>query len=285
MHLKVERGLSPNTLMSYKSDLEKYLFYFKDAGIKDIADIKRKKIIDYLLDLKDQGLKTTSIARNLVSIRMFHSFLVNEGQLKEDVTAVIEAPKLFKKLPQVLTLNQVDKLLVMPSKQTPVGIRDKAMIELLYATGLRVSELVNLKLANVAFKTGLVRCLGKGSKERIIPVGKVARKHIAKYVEKARGHFLVRGPVEEIFLTRLGKSFTRTGFWKMLKGHTKHLGIDEVSPHTLRHSFATHLLERGADLRSVQEMLGHSDIATTQIYTHINKERLKSIHEKYHPRA
>jgi len=282
-YLLVERGLSKNTLSSYKIDLLKYISFLKKQNISDFEKVSRKEITAYLFNLKDLKLKSSSIARNLTAIRTFHRFLTEERKIKEDVTTLIESPKLFKKLPNFLSAEQVDKLLNTPDLSKPAGIRDKAMIELLYATGLRISELINIKLEDIHIEMGFIRCFGKGSKERVIPLGKIAQQHIQNYILKARSDFLIHGQSPYLFLTRLGKKFTRTGAWKMLKEYTEPLHFD-ISPHTLRHSFATHLLDRGADLRSVQEMLGHADISTTQIYTHVNKERLKSIHEKYHPR-
>jgi integrase/recombinase XerD len=283
-YLNIECGLSKNTILSYKFDLIKYLTFIEINLNTHIKNIERKNILDYLSFLKLQKLKQSSIARNLVAIRMLHKFLTSENILTQDITTVIEAPKLQKKIPKVLDINEVTLLLNLPDLSVNTGIRNKAMLEILYASGLRVSEIINLKLEDINLETGILRCLGKGSKERIIPIGNTAKKYINHYLLNARQSFLIHGNNNYLFLTRLGKNFSRIGFWNMVKKYTRILNLD-ISPHVLRHTFATHLLEYGADLRSVQEMLGHSDIATTQIYTHINKKRLKDIHQQFHPRA
>jgi integrase/recombinase XerD len=216
---------------------------------------------------------------------MFYKFLVRERILKTDPTGQLDSPKLWKKIPEVLTVNEVEALIRQPDSRTAQGIRDKAVLETLYATGMRVSELVNLKVDNVNFDVGFVRCIGKGNKERIIPLGSKAVGCIKKYLAAGRKKFLGRKESEYLFISRLGKKISRQSFWKLVRKYTRQARIKKtIKPHTLRHSFATHLLERGADLRSVQEMLGHSDISTTQIYTHVNKERLKAIHKMFHPR-
>ncbi len=282
-YLKVERGLSPNTIESYKRDIEKYIQYLNKKNIHDLNNVTRGIINDFLLHLQNNNLNSSSIARVQVAVRMFHKFLVEEQILKNNVTTLLESPRLFKKLPQVLNINDIDNILNAPDTTTNIGLRDKAMIELLYAAGLRVSELINIKVNDINLDSNIIKCFGKGSKERIIPLGKIAKQHIINYINLGKINFPIKNTMDYLFLTRLGKKFTRTGFWKIIKGYTKHLGL-QVSPHTLRHSFATHLLERGADLRSVQEMLGHSDISTTQIYTHINRKLLKETHKKFHPR-
>lgn len=284
-YLSVERGLSKNTLESYGRDLHKYAGYLKKNGISNLDRVKRQDIQNFMMGLKDGKLNASSIARNLVAIKIFHRYLTSQRLLKEDVTSVIETPKLWKTLPDVLDLNEVEAILDSPNTRLKQGARDKAAIELMYATGMRVSELVNLKLTDLHMDMGFVRCLGKGQKERIIPFGSKAREALQKYLDKARPKFLKNAESNALFLTRLGKPMSRQTFWMVIKYYVGQARIKKrVTPHTLRHSFATHLLQRGADLRIVQELLGHVNISTTQIYTHINKERLKQIHQKFHPR-
>ena len=290
-YLSIERGLSKNTLESYSRDLNKYAGYLKKRGINNLDRVKRPDIQDFMMELKEgkgktsQKLNSSSIARNLVAIKVFHRYLTSQRLLKEDVTSVIETPKLWKTLPDVLDEKEVEAILESPNTRLKQGLRDKAALELMYATGMRVSELVNLKLTDLHMDMGFVRCLGKGQKERIIPVGSKAKEAIQKYLEKARPKFLKKGESGALFLTRLGKQMSRQTFWMVIKRYVKDARIKKrVTPHTLRHSFATHLLQNGADLRIVQELLGHVNISTTQIYTHINKERLKQIHQKFHPR-
>ncbi|MDD5269889.1 MAG: site-specific tyrosine recombinase XerD [Candidatus Omnitrophica bacterium] len=283
--ISVERGLSKNTLESYGRDLSKYVQYLKKGGITDLNKVKRQQIQDFLMSLKDSKLNASSIARNLVAIKVFHRYLTSQRILKEDVTSVIETPKLWKTLPDVLDEKEVEAILDSPNTRLKQGLRDKAMLELMYATGMRVSELVSLKSNDLHMDMGFVRCLGKGQKERIIPVGSKAKEALEKYAQKARPKFLKKGESASLFLTRLGKPMSRQSFWMVIKHYVKDARIKKrVTPHTLRHSFATHLLQNGADLRIVQELLGHANISTTQIYTHINKERLKQIHQKFHPR-
>jgi integrase/recombinase XerD len=284
--LSVERGLAANTISSYRADLRKFAAYLEKTRAGGLDMVKKDDLTKYLLHLKDSGLSTNSISRNLAAIKTFWRFLVNERHVKENVAGFLESPKLWKKLPETLDVGEVDRLISAPDSRNWRGIRDKASLELLYGTGMRVSELVNLKVSNVNMDVGFIKCTGKGSKERIVPLGKSARDALKKYLDKSRTRLLKKGIQEKsLFLTRLGGSMSRQSFWKMIKSYARQVGIKKnISPHMLRHSFATHLLERGADLRIVQEMLGHADISTTQIYTHINKERLKSIHHKFHPR-
>lgn len=284
--LSVERGLSQNTIYSYRVDLIKFISFLKRRHINSMDIVKKDDLTGYLLYLKDRGLSANSISRNLASIKTFYKFLVNEGYVKKNVAGILESPRLWKKLPNVLEIKEVDRLLNAPEVRTKRGIRDKASLELLYATGMRVSEMAGLKINNLNMDVGFIKCMGKGSKERIIPLGRRAKEALKKYLEKSRNKLSKKaGQDKSLFLTRLGRKMSRQSFWKMIKYYARRAGIKkEISPHIIRHSFATHLLERGADLRIVQEMLGHSDISTTQIYTHINKERLKSIHHKYHPR-
>ncbi|HEY8344494.1 MAG TPA: site-specific tyrosine recombinase XerD [Bacillota bacterium] len=289
-YLSVERGLAPNTLESYGRDLNQYLTYLKEKkGLKSAAELSsttQATVAGYLLSLQAKGRATSTISRSLAAIKSFYHFLAREMLIPRDPTANLEAPKQEKRLPKVLSVEDVLKLLEQPDLKTPAGIRDRAMLEVLYATGLRVSELVSLRLTDLNLEEGYIRCLGKGSKERIIPLGSVAVKYLQFYLNHAR-KFLATTPDEEIlFLNHHGHGLTRQGFWKIIKKYAEKLGIaDQITPHTLRHSFATHLLENGADLRAVQEMLGHVDISTTQIYTHLTRGRLKEVYDKAHPRA
>jgi integrase/recombinase XerD len=284
--LLVERGLAANTISSYKMDLYKFTAYLKKRRIDRINAVKKGDLTKYLMHLKDSGMAANSISRNLAAVKTFYRFLVNERCVKENAASFLESPKLWKKLPHVLNIEEVERIIEAPDSRNWRGVRDKASLELMYATGMRVSEIVGLKVSNINMDVGFVRCIGKGSKERIIPLGKKAQEAIKKYIDRSRTKLAKKEPEDRaLFLSRLGKGISRQSFWKMVKGYAKQAGIKEdITPHMLRHSFATHLLQKGADLRVVQEMLGHSDISTTQIYTHINKERLKSIHHKFHPR-
>ncbi|MFH0839192.1 MAG: site-specific tyrosine recombinase XerD [Candidatus Omnitrophota bacterium] len=283
--LSVEKGLSHNTLISYRNDLNKYVTHLQSRNIDLMEKVTRQEITNFLLYLKDKGLLPVSISRTLVAIKGFHRFLLRENFLREDVTSVLEAPKLWKKLPDTLSIDEVAKLLKTPNVRKPQGVRDRAWLELLYATGMRVSELVSLKVSDLNFDVGFIKCVGKGQKERIVPVGKFALDATKKYLDKTRPVFLKNRQNEKLFVTRYGKNISRQTIWKLLKKYAAQARIQkQLSPHTLRHSFASHLLERGADLRIIQELLGHSSISTTQIYTHIDKGRLKMIHQKYHPR-
>lgn len=284
-YLSVERGLAKNTLVSYKRDLESYTDFLSSKGIDTLAKTKREDITDFMLRQKDRGLSPNSISRSLAAIKVFYRFLVRERILALDPTSLIDSPKLWKKIPETLSLNEVDALLVQPNTRDRQGLRDRAILEALYATGMRVSEAVNLKADNVNLEIGFLRCIGKGNKERVVPLGKKAVASIDRYLQSSRPSFLKDKKSELLFLNRFGNSISRQSLWKMIKKYAREAGIKKpMRPHILRHSFATHLLERGADLRSVQEMLGHANISTTQIYTHINKDRLKSIHRMFHPR-
>jgi integrase/recombinase XerD len=284
-YLSVERGLSNNTIISYREDLNSYLDYITRQHIDALSKIAKNDIINFMLNQKDKGISANSIARRLAAIRMFHRFLTRERILKSDPTSLIDSPKLWKKIPDTLSLNEVDVLIAQPDIRDKRGIRDRAILETLYATGMRVSEAANLKIDNVNLDIGFLRCIGKGNKERVIPLGKKAILGLNRYLDVSRPHLLKNKQCEFLFLNRFGRRISRQSVWKLIKKYAKQARIKKsIKPHTLRHSFATHLLERGADLRSVQEMLGHSDISTTQIYTHINKDRLKTIHKMYHPR-
>lgn len=285
-YLTVERGLSPNTLDSYSRDLIKYLDYLSTKGIKDISKTSDLTIISFIATLKNGGLSNRSVARNLTSIRMFYKFLTEDHHINDNPTLNIETPKRELRLPQVLSIEEVDVLLQQPDSSTSLGLRDAAFLELLYATGLRASEIISLALNDINLEAGYLIASGKGSKERLIPIGEVAQNLIKKYLKNSRPTLLKNKQSHHLFTTRSGKSMTRQGFWKLIKKYALAAGIrKKITPHTLRHSFATHLLERGADLRSVQMMLGHADISSTQIYTHVTTERLKKIHNQYHPRS
>jgi len=285
-YLAVEKGLSENTLESYGRDLRKFIRYMEETGAGSAGEIKYSHILDYLAQFKDKGFNSTTIVRSIVSIRQFFKYLLMEKLIEEDPAARITTPRMKKGLPGVITLDEVESLLAAPDESTPEGLRDSAMLETLYATGIRVSELIGLKQNDVNFELGFVVVYGKGSKERLVPVGDKARQKLLEYLSTSRPAMLKSRESKALFVTRLGKGMTRQGFWKIIKHHALKAGVaKKISPHTLRHSFATHLLERGADLRTIQIMLGHSDISTTQIYTHVESERLKVIHKKYHPRS
>jgi integrase/recombinase XerD len=284
-YLSVERGLARNTIIAYKEDLEHYIDFLTELHIDTFSKTTKNEIFNFMLNQKNKGISANSVARRLAAIKVFYRFLVRERLLKSDPTSLIDSPKLWKKIPQTLSLNEVDALLSQPNLRDPQGIRDKAILETFYATGMRVSEAVNLKIDNLNFEIGFLRCIGKGNKERIIPLGKKAISSLKRYLETARKQVLKQKKSEFVFLNRSGKRISRQSLWKIIKRYAKEARIKKpIRPHILRHSFATHLLERGADLRSVQEMLGHSDISTTQIYTHISKDRLKTIHRMFHPR-
>ncbi|GAW91683.1 site-specific tyrosine recombinase XerD [Calderihabitans maritimus] len=285
-YLAVERGLSENTLASYHNDLQQYVYYLEEAGVRSYQETTRGLLLNYLYHLQKNGMSTATVSRRLAALRSFYRFLLEEGFIGEDPTAELETPKRPRKLPQVLSPGEVSLLLRQPDCSQPVGLRDKAMLELLYATGLRVSELVFLDINQVNLDLGFVRCMGKGSKERIVPVGEAAVYYVGEYLRRGRRE-LVNNPEEKsLFVNCHGRRLTRQGFWKILKKYARQAGIKkEITPHTLRHSFATHLLENGADLRSVQEMLGHADITTTQIYTQLTKGKLREVYDKTHPRA
>lgn len=285
-YLSVERGLSGNTTVSYGKDLNFYMDFLAENKINTLSKSTKDDVTGFMRYQKDKGLSSNSIARRLAAIKSFYKFLAREKVLKSDPASLIDSPKLWKKIPESLSVNEIEALLAQPNLRDKQGIRDKAILEALYATGMRVSEAVNLKSNNVNLEVGFLRCIGKGNKERIIPLGKKAAESIKKYLAVSRPHFLRGRESEYLFISRLGKKISRQSFWKIIKKYSRSARIKKpIKPHILRHSFATHLLERGADLRSVQEMLGHANISTTQIYTHINKDRLKGIHKMFHPRS
>jgi len=285
-YLLVEKGLSAKTLDSYGSDMAMYLSFLENNGVKDISDADTPVILKHLIAMRNAGLGARSRARHLVTIRGFYRFMVQEKILNHDPTRLIDLPKSGLKLPDVLSVEEIKLLLSIPDTNTPTGSRDAAMIELLYAAGLRVSELINLKLQDVNMEAGFVRVFGKGSKERVVPIGLFAKEKIDDYLKTARPLILKNIASRYLFVARAGKPMTRQGFWKLLKRYALKAGFNKkITPHSLRHSFASHLLEGGADLRAVQLMLGHVDISTTQIYSHVAREHLKKIHEKFHPRG
>jgi len=284
-YISVERGLAQNTLLAYRRDLNKYIDYLSQKGIKSTEQVSRDHVSNFMFDLKKHDMSATSICRNLAAVKMFHRFLVRENLSKEDPTTLVDTPKLWMRIPSVLTLAEIESMIAAASGRKIQQIRDQAILEIFYASGLRVSELSDLKTTSINYEVGFVRAIGKGSKERIIPLGMKAREAIEKYLLKARPQLLKNQTNDVLFLSRLGKKISRQSLWAVIKFYAKKANIKKViKPHTLRHTFATHLLEHGADLRSVQEMLGHSDISTTQIYTHVDKERLKSVHKEFHPR-
>jgi integrase/recombinase XerD len=285
-YLAVERGLAQNTLESYGRDLRQFQTYLVSSQIDIVKDSNRSTILAYLNSLQTKGRAVSTISRNLAAIKSFYQYLVRERYLEKDPAANLESPKLEKKLPKILTIVEVEELLKQPNTYTPTGLRDKAMLELLYATGIRVSELISLNISDVNLDMGYIKCYGKGAKERIVPLGSIAAKCVQEYINKGRSKLVRTYEEPALFVNHHGNRLTRQGFWKIIKRYAREANITkEITPHTLRHSFATHLLENGADLRSVQEMLGHADISTTQIYTHVTKNRLKEVYDKAHPRA
>jgi integrase/recombinase XerD len=297
--LLVDKRVAKNTLLSYERDLKTYLHYLKNVeAIETTNQVQRAHIVHFLSFLKEQGKSTKTLARHVASIRAFHQFLLREQVSNQDPSVLIEPPKLERSIPKVLSLKEVEKLLDFPNGQGHFGLRDKAMLELLYATGIRVSELIQIDVEHVNVTMGFVTVSGNSNKERIIPIGKTAAEALKDYIDRGRTNFVSKNKNHSVnflqenhferalFLNHQGKRLTRQGFWKILKKLAQEAGIEsELTPNTLRHSFATHLLENGADLKAVQEMLGHADISTTQIYTQITKTRLKDVYSKFHPRA
>ncbi|MDR3593027.1 MAG: site-specific tyrosine recombinase XerD [Negativicutes bacterium] len=285
-YLAVERGLAQNTLESYGRDLRQFQTYLSSGHMDFLKDSNRNTILGYLNNLQTKGRAVSTISRNLAAIKSFYQYLVRERYLEKDPAAHLESPKLEKKLPKILTIGEVEELLKQPNSFLPTGLRDKAMLELLYATGIRVSELISLNISDINLDMGYIKCYGKGAKERIVPLGSIAAKCVQEYIAKGRSKLVRTYEEPALFVNHHGNRLTRQGFWKIIKKYAQEASINkEITPHTLRHSFATHLLENGADLRSVQEMLGHADISTTQIYTHVTKNRLKEVYDKAHPRA
>lgn len=285
-HLEVEKGASPRTTEAYMRDISRFATFCITKGAKTPATASARVLRDYVYHLKDLGLSPSSIRRNVSAVRSYFRFMLGEGELVRDPSERLEAPKRWRTLPEVLTVEEAGKLLAAPSLDEPFAFRDRAMLEIAYGAGLRVSEWITMSVRDVLMDDHLVRVFGKGSKERLVPIGRKAIGAVAIYLRELRPK-LEKGQGKGIlFLNARGQPLSRMGAWKILRKYVDIAGIDKpVSPHTLRHSFATHLLEGGADLRAVQEMLGHSDISTTQVYTHVDREFLRSVHRQYHPRA
>jgi integrase/recombinase XerD len=287
-HVRVEKGLSSNTVSAYRRDLVKFDAFAKKRKLT-LESVRRDDLVDFLAGLFHQKLESRTVARHLVTLRNFFRFAQVQELIAVDPSLNLESPKIRRSLPGYLRLDEVEKLLAQPDEKTAIGLRDRAMLEVLYSSGLRVSELISLRVMDLDRTVGCVRCIGKGDKERIVPIGKKATALVEKYLREARPQLLGKGALSNspnLFLNRRGGAFSRVGVWKILSAYGRKAGLRvALTPHMLRHSFATHLLERGADLRSVQLMLGHSDISTTQIYTHVVEERLKQIYKAHHPRA
>jgi integrase/recombinase XerD len=282
-YLAVEKGLARNTMLAYERDLRRY---FAAQASKNPDDISRADVVSFLARLRAEGMSARSAARCLSAVKGFHRYLLTDGLASAEPTGNLDAPRGWKRLPKTLSAADVETLLRGPDPGTGIGMRDKAMLELLYATGLRVSELVGLRLGDVNLERGFLIVMGKGSKERAVPLGETAAACVQDYLDRARRLLLGNKASEHLFISSKRRGITRQMFWERIRLYARKAGISgTVSPHTLRHSFATHLLDNGADLRAVQAMLGHSDISTTQIYTHVSRERLRRIHEKYHPRG
>lgn len=286
-YLLVERGVAKNTLESYGRDLHRFLLFVQEKkGLTDVREVTPEVIIEYLVQIKNEGLSANSMNRSLAALRGFYKYLLQEKRIEQTPLANIELAKVWMRLPDTISKEEMNVILAQPGDQTAFALRDSAMLELLYATGIRVSELINLTMNSINWQVGFVTVMGKGSKERIVPIGKTAYDCTRLYVDNARPQLMQKKSTDMLFLNRFGGKFTRQGLWKIVVRYAKKAGMQKkVYPHTFRHSFASHLLEGGADLRTVQVMLGHADISTTQIYTHITRERLREIHHKYHPRG
>jgi integrase/recombinase XerD len=288
-YARVERGLSANTLDAYGRDMVKFATFVKKVR-RPLEEISRDDVVDFLATLYRNGLDSRSVARHLVTVRNLFRFLVTDGIVENDPTLNLESPKVRQSLPSYLSVEEIERLLALPNLKSPLGLRDRALFDVLYSAGLRVSEVIGLKLGDIDFQMGCIRCIGKGDKERLVPIGRKALEAVEKYVREARPQLLrsrrIQVPNPYIFVNRNGNRISRVGVWKIMAAYGQMLGLrKKLTPHKLRHSFATHLLERGADLRSVQLMLGHADISTTQIYTHVLEDRLKSVYKAHHPRA
>ena len=291
-YLSVEKGFSENTLAAYQNDLSQLASFIEEEAAKQgltpsWANFNRQGMLSYQLNLKERNYAATTLARKVAAAKSFFKFMVAEGHLKDNPTENVASPNVGRLLPKPISISQVRRLLEQPAKlSTPEAKRDRAMLELLYASGMRVSELMSLNLGDIDIEGGFVRCFGKGHKERLIPIYRQAAVAVEEYIKEARPHIVRRREEKALFLNRRGDRLTRQGFWQILKGYAKSAGLDEeITPHTLRHSFATHMLSGGADLRSVQELLGHANISTTQVYTHLTSEHVRRTYEKSHPRA
>jgi len=285
-YLTVEKGLADNTLKSYAADLNDFLLFLQKKGVNSWEEVNGEVILIYLAKLRKNKVASATLSRRISSLRSFFQFLTAEKRININPVANLKTPKTEKKLPQVLSLQEIDILLSQPDLSKPQGLRDKAILEVLYSTGLRISELTLLNLDSINLEDGYLRCFGKGSRERILPLGELACQALKDYLEKGRLKLLKNAREEALFINRQGKRLTRQGCWKIIKFYAKKAGFTkDITPHTLRHSFATHLLENGADLRVVQELLGHLDITTTQLYTHLTTKHLRQVYDKAHPRA
>ena len=285
-HLRVERGLAENSIIAYGHDLARLAAHAR-ARRKHVLDLRQRDLTDFIARLREGGLSARSAARAVHAVRGLYRFAVRESRIDADPMENLKAPRAFPALPRYLTTAQVDALLAAPDVATPLGIRDRAILEVLYATGLRVSELIGLRPGDVEMQVGVLTCFGKGRKERLVPLGRTARRWVQRYVEEVRGALGRRRlAAAELFVSQRGGRLSRMGLWGIVRRHAVTAGVERtLTPHVLRHSFATHLLERGADLRALQAMLGHADISTTQIYTHVTRERLRKVYDRYHPRA
>lgn len=284
-HLRVERGLAINTLAAYERDLARLRAFAQRRG-RGVLDLRQGDLADFIGALRSEGLAARSVARAVHAIRGLYRFAVREGLLVNDPMENLRAPKVFKGLPRYLTGQEVERLLEAPDTSAPLGLRDRAILEVLYASGLRASELIGLRREDLDLEVGLLRCLGKGRKERLVPVGAVALEWVGRYLAEARGSLMRRGAAAELFVNHRGGRLSRMGLWRIVRRHAVTAGVErKLTPHVLRHSFATHLLEHGADLRALQAMLGHADISTTQIYTHLDRAYLREMHRRFHPRS
>ncbi|MEN6421132.1 MAG: site-specific tyrosine recombinase XerD, partial [Smithella sp.] len=286
-YLLIERGIAQNTMESYGRDLRRFISFIQEKKeISDVKGVNSETIIEYLTQIRDEGLAANSVNRALAALRGFYKYLLREKIIVDNPLANIELAKVWMKLPDTISKEEMKTILAQPGGQNNAALRNSAMLELLYATGIRVSELINLTMNSINWQVGFLIVMGKGSKEGIVPVGKVAYDCVRRYVDDVRPKLMQKKMTDVLFLNRFGGKFTRQGFWKIVVGYARKAGLQKkVYPHTFRHSFASHLLEGGADLRTVQVMLGHSDISTTQIYTHLTREKLKEVHQKYHPRS
>jgi integrase/recombinase XerD len=289
-YLRVEKGLAQNTIVAYGRDLKRFSAFLAKRRKHEARNVTRDDVVDFLSSLYKEKMDSRSVARYLVSLRSFYKYLMMEELVPLDPTENLESPKIRHSLPTYLRVDEIDRLLAAPNLGTPIGLRDRAMLEVFYSTGLRVSEVLNLRLSDIDMRMGYVRCIGKGNKERLVPIGRKAIEAVEQYLALSRPHFVRPSAPpphnQALFLTRIGRRLSRISIWKILHDYGVRLGLrGRLTPHKLRHSFATHLLERGADLRSVQLMLGHADISTTQIYTHVVEERLKQVYKAHHPRA
>lgn len=285
-YLLIEKGAAGNTLEAYRRDLDRYLTDLEKEGFASIKTVTPQDVVNFLVRTRQEGLSASSMNRTLAALRTFYKYLIREKILDESPLENIELAKVWMKLPDTLNPEEMNRLICQPGVDTPRQLRDSAMLELLYATGLRVSELISLSMNSINWQVGFLMVMGKGGKERVVPIGRTAYDILRHYVDEARPKLLQNKMTDTLFLNRFGRAFTRQGLWKIIVQYARKAGLQKnVHPHTFRHSFATHLLEGGADLRAVQVMLGHSDISTTQIYTHVTREKLKKIHQKYHPRG